>query len=168
MHPKVHQALTRITLDTFASCLPEYLTSHAGQIIDGTKAEDRLWGPSRVKNWHFYRRAGSPILEQTRWLRMRPTSEYIFAERVKEMQSCAIDDPKRYEYLGRILHHIQDMSTPSHVRPVYHGPVLHDHFGDGERSRVRAAVKRLLGGLRRKRRPETTRLRAVRKTSQGL
>lgn len=128
MHPAVHQALTRITLDTFRPTLAKAITAHAEAIIGGTKAEDRWWEPSRTKNWHFYRREGSPILEQTRWLRMRPTSEYIFSKRVKEMQSCAMDDPKRYVHLGRILHHIQDMSTPSHVRPVYHGPVLHDHF----------------------------------------
>ena len=44
---------------------------------------------------------------------------------------------KRYNKFGRILHHIQDMSTPSHVLPIYHGPKfplyvslkkIEDHF----------------------------------------
>ena len=30
--------------------------------------------------------------------------------------------------VGRILHHVQDMSTPSHVVPVYHGLVVKDRF----------------------------------------
>jgi len=29
---------------------------------------------------------------------------------------------------GRLTHHIQDMSTPSHVVPVYHGPGLKDEY----------------------------------------
>lgn len=128
MHPKVHQALTNMTLATFASRLPDVIKTHTKQIIDGVKAEDNWWEPSRSMHWHFYRRKGSHILEKTRWLRMRPTSEYILAKRVEKMQSYAIDDPKRYEYLGRVLHHIQDMSTPSHARPVYHDPILHDHY----------------------------------------
>jgi len=128
MHPKTHQALTRFTLTTFESSLPEVIKVHAEEIIHGTKAEDGWWEPARALNWHFYRREGSPIPERTRWLRMRPTSEHIFAAHLAKMQSYAVDDPRRYRYLGRIVHHIQDMSTPSHVRPVYHDPLVHDHF----------------------------------------
>jgi len=128
MHPKAHQALTRFTLTAFASSLPEVIKSHAKEIIYGTRVEDHWWEPSRAMNWHFYRREGSPIPERTRWLKMRPTSEHIFAAHVEKMQRYGIDDPRRYRYLGRILHHIQDMSTPSHVRPVYHDPFVHDYF----------------------------------------
>ncbi len=33
-----------------------------------------------------------------------------------------------FELVGRILHHVQDMSTPSHVVPVYHDPFRKDEF----------------------------------------
>jgi len=44
------------------------------------------------------------------------------------MEGYGRADKRRYERLGRVLHHIQDMSTPSHVLPIYHGPDVSDHF----------------------------------------
>ena len=127
MKPEVHQELTRQTIETFSDRLPKEIIQNKDAIIKGTKAEDNWWEPSRAWNWHFYRQ-NSRILKKTRFLRMNPTSENIFSKRIEQMQSYSKDDPKRYAYLGRIIHHIQDMSTPSHVCPVYHGPVKQDHF----------------------------------------
>jgi hypothetical protein len=129
MKPTIHRDLTRITLETFASELPESIISHADRILDGTEAEDNWWEPSRTLNWHFYRQHGSSIPRWTRFFGMWPTSEHIFAKRVKQLGKCVEKgEPEKYKYLGRILHHIQDMNTPSHVRPIYHDFVLHDHF----------------------------------------
>lgn len=54
---------------------------------------------------------------------MKITSENILNKRIKEFEELVEKNSfKRYNKFGRILHHIQDMSTPSHVLPIYHGP----------------------------------------------
>ena len=126
MKPEMHEMITQFTINHFAAQLPESIKKYADQIIKGTVAED---DPTRerAKNWHFYRRDGSPIPEITALLKVRRTSEHIVSERIEAFKN-APDMSLKFENLGRILHHIQDMSTPSHVLPIYHDMFIHDHY----------------------------------------
>lgn len=128
MHPTIHQKLTRIAIDKYKNDLPKEITEQfKEQIIKGTKAEDDWFMPSRTWNWHFYRQ-NERIVKKTSFWKMNPTSEVIFEKHIKKMQTYPMNDPKRYKCLGRILHHIQDMNTPSHVTPIYHDPFTKDYF----------------------------------------
>lgn len=131
MKPEVHQELTRIAIQEFQDQLPTEILEYRDQIIKGTIIEDNVYTfpPTRLWNWHFYRQKNSnnSIPERVK-LYMRPTSEVIFGKRIKTMIKLAKNNPKRYEYLGRIIHHIQDMSTPSHVVPIYHAKKPTDYF----------------------------------------
>lgn len=89
----------------------------------------------RPFNWHFYNNRKS--IGNSDWIPGHRTSEKRFASLLEKLEKyigkCA-KNPDRHnvedlvEATGRIMHHIQDMSTPSHVVPIYHGPGLSDHF----------------------------------------
>ena len=78
----------------------------------------------------------SQIPKRVKWI-FKPTSEDILNKRISSMWNSDRNSDQFYNYLGRIIHHIQDMSTPSHVLPIYHGPkfpltlaigMINDHF----------------------------------------
>lgn len=91
-------------------------------ILDGSADEDTpSW--QRLRNWHFFH-SNDEMPVAGRWLRF--DSRY----RVEELaQSLAQSQASEgYDLIGRLLHHIQDMSTPSHVTPVYHGDIPSDPY----------------------------------------
>ncbi|WP_372998367.1 hypothetical protein [Sulfurimonas sp.] len=55
------------------------------------------------------------------------TSEKRVEKLISKLKS-KIGNKKRFKTLGRIIHHIQDMSTPSHVIPIFHGPGKEDVY----------------------------------------
>ncbi len=91
---------------------------------------------SRATNWHFYNdNCQHTIRSRDDFgffdnIKLHRTSEFILQKRnvqlSEQIKKKKLD--KACEYIGRILHHIQDMSTPSHVVPVYHGMVIKDCF----------------------------------------
>ncbi len=90
-------------------------------ILDGSAGED---APSwqRLSNWHFFR--SNDEMPTGHWPRF--DSRYRVDELAQSLEQC--QESERYELIGRLLHHIQDMSTPSHVTPVYHGGIPSDPY----------------------------------------
>lgn len=89
----------------------------------------------RAFNWHFYNNNG--LIRDSPWIPGRRTSE----KRFDDLLTRVTKDLQRWERqadgevlealletTGRIMHHIQDMSTPAHVVPVYHDPLFKDHY----------------------------------------
>jgi len=133
MKPITHKTVTRLAIDLY--CKNNHTSEiykNRSYIIDGTADEDEVT-IERAKNWHFFRSSGSPIPTQKTTLfilECKLTSEDIFAQRVDELKSSVHGSKEFYNRLGRILHHIQDMSTPSHVLPIYHDMFVKDYFED--------------------------------------
>ena len=140
MKAKTHADITHLALDLLCQgqatadiltlCQDEVLRDW---VVRGVKAEDDWWVPKRLLNWHFYP-ANSVIAKETRrvmgW-KLRPTSQWIIRQRQNELfKKIDQREPakKIYVAFGRVLHHIQDMSTPSHVVPVYHAASPADPF----------------------------------------
>jgi hypothetical protein len=112
------------------------MIEYCSSIIQGADDEDTTEPVNRATNWHFYRAKNSTIPKRTRLL-FKTTSEDILNKRIDSMSDSDTNSEAFYNYLGRIIHHIQDMSTPSHVMPIYHGPkvplklgwgMIDDHF----------------------------------------
>ena len=89
----------------------------------------------RPFNWHFYNNHG--WISDNLLVPGQRTSERRFATLLEKLdkyvEKCSAKPDRHHvedlvETTGRIMHHIQDMSTPSHVVPVYHGPGLKDCF----------------------------------------
>ena len=132
MKPGDHQKITRKAVQLFIAHSPgnfsALLQDYLDDIVDGSKDADTKPLHIRSTNWHFYR--ANDLLQPIQIkilglmpLTIYPTSDHILKLRIEQMhKECrkgASDD--LFNLVGRILHHTQDMSTPAHVVPVYHG-----------------------------------------------
>lgn len=119
---------------------------NVGQSLDDVRkylgassaSEDDVTFSSKLQrplNWHFYN--NNNHIDNNIFILGQRTSEKRFAtllEKLEKYIAKCSENPDRHhvedlvETTGRIMHHIQDMSTPSHVVPVYHGPGLKDCF----------------------------------------
>ena len=120
MKPTTHKKITKLALELCKDKLSPKILEHSSVIIQGSDDEDTTELLKRGTNWHFYRTKNSKIPKRVNLL-FKTTSEDILDKRIDSMNSCDKNSDKYYNYLGRIIHHIQDMSTPSHVMPIYHG-----------------------------------------------
>ena len=139
MKAKDHVQLTRKTLEVFDELSQDDFsaellkTRHEVEI--GAEREDFSPLYTRITNWHFYKQnehlcPGVVYFLTFLPLKVTPTSELILTQRIGELlQILHTGSPRRLgRAIGRILHHIQDMSSPAHVVPVYHDPQLQDSF----------------------------------------
>ncbi len=129
MKPYVHKKLTEIAIKKCAHLL-NLTKKNKLAIIQGSIDEDKTPKIERITNWHFFRGNNTRISKNT-WLfflKCKPTSEDIFSQRITELRDSAKGSSEYYNNLGRVIHHIQDMSTPSHVVPIYHAIIIKDYF----------------------------------------
>ena len=134
-----HLQLTRKALEIFNEYSQDSFASsllHCRAAVEKGAAKEDYWPiPTRITNWHFFKQ-NKYLCPATIYyakflpLRVTPTSEKILMRRVQELlQIFEKDIPRRCGHaIGRVLHHVQDMSSPPHVVPVYHGPLLKDSF----------------------------------------
>lgn len=88
----------------------------------------------RAFNWHFYNNGGH--IKNKLWRGRRTSEKRIgkLIDRVDEYLGKFEKSPtqlnaiKLLDVAGRLAHHIQDMRTPTHVVPVYHGPTTKDAY----------------------------------------
>lgn len=125
MKPTTHATITRLAIQYCKEKISSSVCKNTHEIIQGTIDEDEaiMSIVKRGTNWHFYRSENSPAPKRVYGL-FKTTSEDILNERIKTLYKKEKGSKKFYNCLGRIIHHIQDMSTPSHVIPIYHGPEL--------------------------------------------
>ncbi len=126
MKPEAHTYITLSVLKEFEwqEKFQEYQMKY---ILKGVEIEDYSPILPRIVHWHFYRQVGSQMKQKVWWF-FNPTSELRLANLIEALEKSSQDDHQCYITLGRILHHIQDMSTPSHVRPIYHGIITKDDY----------------------------------------
>ena len=124
MYPCKHRQNTEASQRQFSQQNPNQsplTTAQQEAIIVGSARED---APSwqRISNWHFFRSNDQmPI-----WRGFRFDSRGRVQALQEQLHLCAAEE--RYELIGRLLHHIQDMSTPSHVTPIYHDGLFSDPY----------------------------------------
>ena len=108
----------------------------------------------RLMNWHFYnnknRIFNSKLVpgERTSENRVHELTRKVLKE--KQRYTNSLDESEKKDNLehlltstGRLIHHIQDMSTFSHVVPVYHGPGLKDsyeEYGLGMHGKIKVSL----------------------------
>ncbi len=130
METGAHRLVTYLAIQHCKNLLCDEIKQNALLIVNGTSDEDETELFTRITNWHFYRAAHSQIPKRYRsfYGNCKTTSEYIFSLRLLNMKHSIYDSREYYNNLGRVLHHIQDMSTPSHVVPIYHDLFTKDYF----------------------------------------
>lgn len=134
MYPADHIRITRKAVKLFHQYRPSNTSSemlaHIDDMCEGSKEADDI-SRDRALNWHFYNRWLSLPISKPGFLSFLHLSpEHLLNRRDKELTAAleAGETRELYHYVGRILHHIQDMSTPTHVVPVYHGPIFKDSY----------------------------------------
>jgi hypothetical protein len=123
------------TKDKFTHLLDQYGKQIAKKSFD----EDVYWhNTRRVVDWHFYKTASAPYpapLGRFRpfWgiplskRKVRPDCRRIVTDIIEDIESDSGVE-KILENTGRFIHYIQDMSTPAHVVPIYHGPTYKNYL----------------------------------------
>jgi len=133
MKPGDHRKITDYTISNFSNefsgTFKDLITEEKDHILNGSEYEDMFFhgmGLKRLFNWHFYSSEESEYLNYFKLfglVKISPSSRDIMkfhSANFKDHVAKKTEKKKLLVLLGRILHHIQDMSTPSHVIPVYH------------------------------------------------
>ena len=136
MHKNDHAKITSYVLEKLNEMRADKLKAVPEDsrqlIIQGAVNEDEfLHGPGRINNWHFYASEESPYFKPFYaylLFKIYPSSRHLYTLRADSF-SALLEKPdenkkKLFDLSGRLLHHIQDMSTPAHVIPIYHGPTM--------------------------------------------
>lgn len=129
MKPEAHEFITKAILKSHI-CKLGFNSRDIKYIVKGTMLED-WWPPrDRIRNWHFYRGGNSNIpLQVDKYLGVNnPTSIDRVNKLVYNLKTSKYGSKKQLKLIGRIIHHIQDMSTPSHVVPIFHGGDIEDSY----------------------------------------
>jgi hypothetical protein len=144
-HKKITAKVIGIYTNHSNSRFAALLKKHQREVIKGSRDADYYPAGDRMRNWHFYRENNNHLLQPTRiaGISIHPTSEKILNKRISQLEhqvqklNTVRSDLLRemavvniMERAGRTLHHIQDMSTPSHVTPIYHGPDIFNQVDD--------------------------------------
>lgn len=122
--PQKHVEFSNDAMALYKICTNKFV---AGKNIKafaaGAEAEDNPT-PSRGLNWHFYSNSGKIGCYWWGPFCCNGSNVEIFKFRVDTLKErIAAKDPiieDIYFTIGRIAHHIQDMSSPPHVLPIYH------------------------------------------------
>lgn len=120
MKGEAHKFITEKVLKYFAEEF-QFSENEIYWIARGTNMEDYMPLTSRLFKWHFYR--SNSFIKKHIGLGVNPTSETRLKTLIARIK-WPWGDENKAEMLGNIIHHIQDMSTPTHVVPIYHGPDL--------------------------------------------
>jgi len=137
----------KIFADYCRSDFAALLQRRTKEVEEGAGKEDISPLYTRITNWHFFKenhklRPKIIFYGNIIPLRVTPTSEIILKGRIE--QFLQLNSPGRQAVLlGRILHHVQDMSTPAHAVPVYHGPLLKDSFENYSTANIKAELQSL-------------------------
>jgi hypothetical protein len=124
-----HELISNSAASLYETCagraIPGELLSAFAQ---GAADEDEL-GLTRALNWHFYNN-GHRIGRYWKFIfYCNGSNEKIYHQRVRTLDGLFASKAsaiKIYAAAGRVAHHIQDMSVPPHVMPIYH--VGNDNF----------------------------------------
>lgn len=149
--PHKHVEYSLDALFLYKACTGRFVSGRVAEaFVAGAKRED-LPTPARGWNWHFYNRDGAVGARWCWLIRCNGSNAEIFAERTARLEATIAwelgqpvgerDDEAIFGVAGRVAHHIQDMSSPPHVLPVYHAtrdafdkyePVMASSLGGAE------------------------------------
>lgn len=116
-----HGPISSQAIAVYQACTGRAISEELSKaFIEKAVGEDDM-SLERMGNWHFYNN-GDKIGRY--YILFYGSNDKIFRKLVEELDillESAEPNPKKiYKTAGRIAHHIQDMSTPPHVVPVYH------------------------------------------------
>ena len=145
MHNVNHREYTALAVDIYREYSKHHIESKIfkSALSQGAYDEDGFnpleLDMQRMFNWHFYNNQNSigdnPLFPGSRTSEKRVNILISKIIKAKQRYKDEVKQEDREELLeglldaaGRFIHHIQDMSTFSHVVPVYHDMFLKDSY----------------------------------------
>lgn len=144
MKSKDHREITRYTIHRYVNLFGDgfrsMLIANKEYIIDGTYDEDNWFKDhKRITNWHFAPHPNNRNIDHfVKVFKFNLYSKQVyqghiddFVKSLRQMAQEPSSEQKGKEtftHVGGLLHHIQDMCTPSHIIPVFHGKVAPGTF----------------------------------------
>lgn len=123
-----HALITQYAIDLLNKKFGDNYISpeEAKEIIKGNCSEDHIGRKWLVRLWnqHFY----NPLKPKKYWRRTKSID--VRFERIAKKCFDRKGTPEYYYSVGEITHHIQDVTNPSHVVPIYHGGRKKDQFDE--------------------------------------
>ena len=121
--PERHELISNSAATLYKACTGHAITEELlSAFAQGTADEDER-GLTRALNWHFYNN-GHRIGRYWKFIfYCNGSNEKIYHQRVQTLDglfALKTSSIKIYAAAGRVAHHIQDMSVPPHVMPIYH------------------------------------------------
>lgn len=128
--PQKHVEYSLDALSLYKTCTGRFVSGRVAEAFaEGAKKED-LPTPARGWNWHFYDRDGAVGARWCWLIRCNGSNAKIFARRTQRLEAtigwelarpvAKRDEEEIFRAAGRVAHHLQDMSSPPHVLPIYH------------------------------------------------
>lgn len=126
--PENHRPVTRAAIGAYKTCtellgVMDSLTEGIDTIVESSKLEDESPLIKRYFNWHFYDAYKDTEYAMGRSATgARKSLHHIYDERADQLIEALEKNRKQdiYEYTGRLLHYILDVTVPAHVAPIYH------------------------------------------------
>ncbi len=124
--------------------LAENFKKNIKEILEGARSAGNRIIQSRSRNLHFYNNGNRLKPKKVKLLgaiplyTLYPTSEYYLQDCIDELDREMLNGISKNTYvlIGKILHLVQDMSSPAHVVPVYHSFRSGDSFESRLNSRM--------------------------------
>ena len=148
MKAEDHGLITAKAVDLYVGCTNSAVAraaqSHRQRIVQGARDEDVTPAFRRMTNWHFFRENALLGPRKIMLCTVHPTSDAVLATHVDALYRLPPLSEDAWPCLGRIVHHIQDMSTPAHVTPVYHDMRIKDSFEHHASPRVSQVLRDMI------------------------
>jgi hypothetical protein len=128
--------------------LAENYKENIKKIQEGAKSAGNRIMQSRARNLHFYNYGNRLKPRKIKLFgvlplyTLYPSSEHCLRDYIGEL-GREIDEGisvNAYELIGKILHLVQDVSSPPHVAPVFHSLRTRDSFEDRLNSRIKLYI----------------------------
>jgi hypothetical protein len=121
--PQKHELISNSAASLYETCTGRAIPKELSSVFAKSAAAEDEWGLTRALNWHFYNN-GHRIGRYWKFIfHCNGSNEKIYHKRVQTLDDLLASkesDKKIYAAAGRVAHHIQDMSVPPHVMPIYH------------------------------------------------
>ncbi len=147
-----HMEITNYAVDLYwmfsSTEMAEKYKENVKDIQEGARSAGNRIMQSGARNLHYYNRGNRLKPRKVKLLgliplyTLYPSSEHCLRDYINELeqqmaQGMSVDT---YVLIGKILHLVQDVSSPTHVAPILHSFNSRDSFEDRLNSRIKLYI----------------------------
>ena len=144
-----HMEITNYAVDLYwmfsSTEMAEKYKENVKEIQEGARSAGSRVMQSGARNLHYYNRGNRLKPRKVKLFgiiplyTLYPSSEHCLRDYIDELhlQMAQGMSENTYVLIGKILHLVQDLSSPTHITPVFHGFKSRDSFEERLNSRIK-------------------------------